>query len=111
AATWRGRMSALTATKEADLIISVGSRFSDRTYSAHDRMEGGSAKVVHIDLDPTEFGKHGHPCVNLQADASKALSRLMCALGSNVPSLPAWKEKAMSFKKRCCCDRRGRTSP
>ena len=99
-----GRMSALSATVEADLIISVGSRFSDRTYSAHDRMESDRARVIHIDLDPTEFGKHGHPCVNLQADASKALSRLMCALGSNVPSLPAWKEKAMSFKKRCCCD-------
>ncbi len=99
-----GRMSALSATVEADLIISVGSRFSDRTYSAHDRMESDRAKVIHIDLDPTEFGKHGHPCVNLQADASKALSRLMCALGSNVPSLPAWKEKAMSFKKRCCCN-------
>ena len=106
-----GRMSALSATVEADLIISIGSRFSDRTYSAHDRMESDRARVIHIDLDPTEFGKHGHPCVNLQADASKALSRLMCALGSNVPSLPAWKEKAMSFKKRCCCDRRGRTSP
>ncbi|MBE6521504.1 MAG: biosynthetic-type acetolactate synthase large subunit [Thermoplasmata archaeon] len=99
-----GRMSALSTTVEADLIISIGSRFSDRTYSAHDRMESDRARVIHIDLDPTEFGKHGHPCVNLQADASKALSRLMCALGSNVPSLPAWKEKAMSFKKRCCCD-------
>ncbi len=99
-----GRMSALSATVEADLIISIGSRFSDRTYSAHDRMESERARVIHIDLDPTEFGKHGHPCVNLQADASKALSRLMCALGSNVPSLPAWKEKAMSFKKRCCCN-------
>jgi acetolactate synthase-1/2/3 large subunit len=99
-----GRMSALSTTVEADLIISIGSRFSDRTYSAHDRMESDRARVIHIDLDPTEFGKHGHPCVNLQADASKALSRLMCALGSNIPSLPAWKEKAMSFKKRCCCD-------
>ncbi len=99
-----GRMCALSATVEADLIISIGSRFSDRTYSAHDRMGSERARVIHIDLDPTEFGKHGHPCVNLQADASKALSRLMCALGSNVPSLSAWKERVMSFKKRCCCD-------
>ena len=99
-----GRMSALTATKEADLIISIGSRFSDRTYSAHDRMDGDSARVVHIDLDPTEFGKHGHPCVNLQADAAKAISRLMCALGSNVPSIPEWRERALSFKRRCRCD-------
>ena len=97
-------MSALTATKEADLIISIGSRFSDRTYSAHDRMDGDSARVVHIDLDPTEFGKHGHPCVNLQADAAKAISRLMCALGSNVPSIPEWRERALSFKRRCRCD-------
>ncbi len=99
-----GRMSALSATREADLVISIGSRFSDRTYSAHDRMEGEAARVIHIDLDPTEFGKHGHPCVNLQADASKAISRLICALGSNVPSFAAWKDRAMEYKKRCRCN-------
>ena len=56
-----GRMSALAATTNADLVISIGSRFSDRTYSAHDRMSGQKARVIHIDVDPTEFGKHGHP--------------------------------------------------
>jgi acetolactate synthase-1/2/3 large subunit len=98
-----GRMSALAATTNADLVISIGSRFSDRTYSAHDRMSGQKARVIHIDVDPTEFGKHGHPSVNLQGDAAKAVSRLICALGSDVPRISGWREEALAFKKRCCC--------
>ncbi len=99
-----GRMSAIALTEEADLVISIGSRFSDRTYSAHDRMTDKCARVIHIDIDPTEFGKHGHDCVNLRADAKRAVSRLLTALGSDVPSIAAWKEKALSYKRRCECD-------
>ncbi|MBO4797498.1 MAG: acetolactate synthase, large subunit, biosynthetic type, partial [Candidatus Methanomethylophilaceae archaeon] len=98
-----GRMCAITATREADLIISIGSRFSDRTYSAHDRMECRDAKVIHIDIDPTEFGKHGHPCVNILSDAKKALTRLICALGNRIPDISGWKRTVLSYKERCTC--------
>ncbi len=98
-----GRMCAITATREADLIISIGSRFSDRTYSAHDRMECRDAKVIHIDIDPTEFGKHGHPCVNILSDAKKALTRLICALGNRIPDISGWKQTVLSYKERCTC--------
>ena len=63
-----GRLSALEMSTEADLIISIGSRFSDRTYSPHDRMKDPQGRVIHIDIDATEFSKHRHQCVNLQAD-------------------------------------------
>ena len=99
-----GRLSALEMSTEADLIISIGSRFSDRTYSPHDRMQDPAGRVIHIDIDPTEFGKHRHQCVNLQADARKALRSLMCAMGATPMSWPDWTEHALQVKRAHVCD-------
>ena len=91
-----GRLAAIELSAESDLIISIGSRFSDRTYSPHDRMQDG--RVIHIDIDPTEFGKHRHQCVNLQADARKAIRALICALGSRPVRWEAWENHARELK-------------
>ena len=93
-----GRLSALEMSTEADLIISVGSRFSDRTYSPHDRMRDPQGRVIHIDIDATEFSKHRHQCVNLQADAKKALRSLICAMGSTPVQRQGWTERALQVK-------------
>ena len=91
-----GRLAAIELSAESDLIISIGSRFSDRTYSPHDRMQSG--RVIHIDIDPTEFGKHRHACVNLQADARKAIRALICALGSKPVRWESWEDHARKLK-------------
>ena len=99
-----GRMSALTMCSESDLIISVGSRFSDRTYSPHDRMEDPRGRVIHIDIDATEFGKHHHSSsINLLGDSAKVLRLLIDALGGNVPTITAWTEHARQIRSRCVC--------
>ncbi len=111
-----GRLSALEVSTEADLIISIGSRFSDRTYSQKsrmkspdDRMTDPHGRVIHIDIDATEFGKHRHQCVNLQADARKAIRSLICALGATPLNWPKWTDHALQIKSshvrdddRCC---------
>lgn len=94
-----GRLSALEMSTSADLIISIGSRFSDRTYSSHDRMESPQGRVIHIDIDATEFNKHRHACVNIQADAKRALRALICALGSSPMTWAQWTEHAMAVKR------------
>ncbi len=99
-----GRMSALHAMNEADLIISVGSRFSDRTYSARSRMQDPNGKVVHIDLDATEFNKHKHPSANLQCDSRKAVRMLIDALSPAYVPRSEWTERARMLKGRCACD-------
>ena len=91
-----GRLAAIELSAESDLIISIGSRFSDRTYSPHNRMQSG--RVIHIDIDPTEFGKHRHACVNLQADARKAIRALICALGSKPVRWESWENHARKLK-------------
>ena len=99
-----GRMGALTAMNEADLVISIGSRFSDRTYSAKSRMQDGKGKVVHIDVDPTEFNKHKHQhSANLLGDAKKVVGMLNTALAGYAPK-KEWTDRARELRRRCCCN-------
>ena len=72
-----GRLSALEMSTEADLIISVGSRFSDRTYSPHDRMRDPQGRVIHIDIDPTTIRKNVKVDVPVVADCRLALQGML----------------------------------
>lgn len=98
-----GRMAALSTMNDADLVISVGSRFSDRTYGKRCRMQDPNGRVVHIDADATEFGKHGHPSVDLKCDCAKAVRMILDRLGT-ASTMADWTERARAAKKRCCCD-------
>ncbi len=105
-----GRMAALTAMKECDLIISLGARFSDRTYGPNSRMNGG--RVIHVDIDPTEFGKHGHKdCIDIQADCGKAVRMMIDGLAGYVPNTE-WTSRGQSLKKKCVsCNRNIQSIP
>ncbi len=96
-----GRLAAMDAMNGADLVISVGSRFSDRTYGKRCRMASGG-RVVHIDVDRTEFGKHGHESADLQCRADKALRLLLDRLdGCKAPA--EWTEQSKRNRARCRC--------
>ena len=97
-----GRRAALSSMKEADLIIALGTKFSDRTYSPHTR-PGNGARVIHVDLDSTEFNKHGLTSVNIKADVGDVIRSFLTHLEGFVPD-PAWAMTLTSFKSRCCCD-------
>ncbi len=105
-----GRMSALLMMNDADLIISIGSRFSDRTYGKRCRMTDPEGRVIHIDRDPNEFGKHKHRSTDLLCDCSKAIRLILDRLGT--PATAAeWTTKAKDAKRRCCCDMTLGTTP
>ena len=65
-----GRICAKEAFTEADLVIAVGTKFSDRTYSPH-TAPGMKCGVIQIDIDGTQFGKSNRNSVNLKCDAKK----------------------------------------
>lgn len=62
-------------TNRADLIIAVGMRFDDRITGDTSRY-AKQAKIIHIDIDPSEFNKNIPVNVALQADARAALEAL-----------------------------------
>ena len=82
-----GRYAATQVMDKSDLIIAVGSRFSDR--ATGNKIEfSKNRKVLHIDIDPAEIGKNIPAYVALVADVKEALVALN-AYGLH-KSDPAW---------------------
>jgi acetolactate synthase-1/2/3 large subunit len=65
------------ALAEADLIVSLGSRFDDRLTGPVDRF-GHQAKIIHVDIDPVEIDK------NVKVDLA-IISNLKSVLPALVP--------------------------
>ncbi len=78
-----GRLEADAALANADVVLAVGTRFSDRTVGRFGP-ELGEKKIIHIDIDPSELGKNVKPAVAIRADARAALRALLRAL----PAVP-----------------------
>ena len=94
-----GRMSALDAIKSADLLIVLGARFSDRTYSKRTSINPG-CKIIHVDIDSTEFDKRVPATLNIRADLRDAIGEMMRHLGPFVPK-DEWAIQVAGFKAKC----------
>ncbi len=77
--TWmvgmHGTKASNMAITESDLIIAIGARFSDRVYGDPSKF-AQLAKVVHIDIDPSEISKNIKADESLLGDVKEILSRL-----------------------------------
>jgi acetolactate synthase-1/2/3 large subunit len=75
-----GSISGNTLTREADVILAVGCRFTDRTASSFRRgvtFNIPPAKLIHVDLDPYEIGKNYPVELGIVGDAKATLSDLL----------------------------------
>ncbi|MEC8907152.1 MAG: biosynthetic-type acetolactate synthase large subunit [Verrucomicrobiota bacterium] len=70
-----GTAYANKAIIECDLILNIGSRFDDRIIGQADKF-GANAKIIHIDIDPSEINKMISPDVEIIGDAKAALTTL-----------------------------------
>jgi len=64
------------ATQDADLIIAIGMRFSDRG-TGNLATFAPKAQIVHIDLDPAEIGKNVPADLPIVGDAKRVLTELV----------------------------------
>jgi len=71
-----GTAYANKAVCECDLLLNVGSRFDDRIIGQADKF-CANAKIIHIDIDPSEMGKMIGPDVQIIGDAKVALTALL----------------------------------
>jgi acetolactate synthase-1/2/3 large subunit len=60
---------------EADVLLAVGTRFSDRTTGKLDEF-CPDAKIIHIDIDSAEIGKNVEADIPIVADAKRALKAI-----------------------------------
>ncbi|MCH2025349.1 MAG: biosynthetic-type acetolactate synthase large subunit [Verrucomicrobiales bacterium] len=92
-----GTAYANKAMIECDLILNVGSRFDDRIIGQADKF-GANAKIIHIDIDPSEINKMIGPDVEIIGDAKAALT----SLNKHITPLETteWLKKLDSYKKK-----------
>jgi acetolactate synthase-1/2/3 large subunit len=92
-----GTAYANKAIVEADLILSVGSRFDDRIIGQADKF-GRHATIIHIDIDPAEIGKMIMPHYQCVGDAKAILTEL----NKHIERLDSdeWVEKVQGLKKK-----------
>ena len=71
-----GKYVSSRAMYEADLIIGIGTRFSDRAIGNQAAFSKGR-KVLHIDIDPAEVGKNIPAYASLIGDVKQVLNKLL----------------------------------
>ncbi|MFA6815218.1 MAG: biosynthetic-type acetolactate synthase large subunit [Lentisphaeria bacterium] len=74
-----GKYAASEAMSKADLLIAIGTRFSDRATGNKVEFIKGK-KVIHIDIDPSEISKNIEAFVSLVGDVKFVLNKLISEL-------------------------------
>ena len=87
-----GRPAANWAMDQADLIVAVGARFDDRVTGDLDEF-APRAKIVHIDIDPSEIDKNVAAHVPLVGCARRALAAIAAAYEGEPARLADWWER------------------
>ncbi len=61
---------------QADVLLAIGARFSDRSVGRFDEF-GQGMKIIHIDIDPSEIGKNKQADVPVVGDVKASLRTLV----------------------------------
>jgi acetolactate synthase-1/2/3 large subunit len=79
-----GAYPANQAGRHADLVLTIGTRFDDRSSSSwHPGYSWNFPKtrLIHVDLDPQELGRNYPPTLGIIADAKVFSAQLLNAMG------------------------------
>ena len=101
-----GNYPANAASRNADLIIALGTRFDDRSSSAW--IEGYTysipkTKLIHVDADPGQIGKNYPAELGIVADVKVFMLQVMELAGCEPRSAPrhdAWLDRLSHWKMR-----------
>lgn len=85
------------ASLNADLVIAIGARFSDRV-AGNRKKFANAAKIIHIDIDASEISKNVSSDIAVIGDAKDILRHLIDQVEATKHS--EWKDKLMQFKEQ-----------
>ena len=91
-----GCYAANKAIDEADLVIAVGTRFSDRVALKPETF-ARRAKIIQIDIDPSELGKNVAVDLSLTGDASYILQAVLPHIRPTEHT--AWRTQIAAWQK------------
>ena len=92
-----GTPAANYAVTESDLVFAVGARFDDRVTGRIDAF-APSAKVVHIDVDPSSISKTVHVDIPVVGDAAQVLRELLPQVRHGARD--AWHAQIAEWKRK-----------
>ncbi|MCQ2490618.1 MAG: biosynthetic-type acetolactate synthase large subunit [Ruminococcus sp.] len=87
-----GHYASFTAQNEADLIIALGVRFSDRAAFGTEK----HPQIIHIDIDNAELDKNVTADLSIEGDINDALHRLIPMLAEK--RHPEWSERISELR-------------
>ena len=97
-----GREIARRAFLECDVMVAIGTRFSDRSSGLPSELPE-AVKIIHLDIDPMEAGKNSHTKVRLVGDAKKGLQQMIKGLG-RARGDNAWSLRMKQMHEQCECN-------
>ncbi|MEM3955905.1 MAG: biosynthetic-type acetolactate synthase large subunit [Candidatus Bathyarchaeia archaeon] len=95
-----GTVAANYLVQDADVLLAVGMRFSDRT-TGNFKTFCPNGKIIHIDIDASEIGKNIKPYIPIVADAKRALQAIYRQLLEKFrkKERSAWLERMWELKR------------
>ena len=105
-----GTKTANFGVTACDLLIAIGTRFSDRVIGNAAKF-AEKAKVLHIDIDPTEINKNIKTDASIAGDVKDVLKKINAQL--EPVKRTEWMEKIISMKEKypLKCDKSSLTGP
>ncbi|RYF40294.1 MAG: thiamine pyrophosphate-binding protein, partial [Comamonadaceae bacterium] len=100
-----GAYPANEAGRRADLVLTIGTRFDDRSASSwHPGYSWNfpGTKLVHVDIDPQELGRNYAPTLGIIADAKVFTRQLLAALdkaGADGRRYAPWLEQVRGWQR------------
>lgn len=104
-----GKQVANYALNNCDVLLAIGTRFSDRVTGKLSEF-GARTKIVHVDIDSSEIGKNVKGRVGLIGDAWTVVNALIAGLQKRKKRV-TWKDRVVELKKECTCDYNLKSDP
>ena len=92
-----GHYASSMAQAEADLVIAIGARFSDRATGNKD-VYVRNCNILHIDVDAAEINKNITTQLGINGDVKETLRKLISAVSP--ANHPAWNAEIDKFKEK-----------
>ncbi len=92
-----GRPEADAALANADVILALGTRFSDRTVGSFEEIS--KKRIIHIDIDESELGKNVRTHIAIASDLRLALRKMISSIGERVERDERYLEWLMMIRR------------
>ncbi len=102
-----GAYPANQAGRHADVVLTVGTRFDDRSSSSWQpgySWNFPKTQLVHVDIDPQELGRNYPPTVGVVADCKVFCEQLLAAINESAASFDkakyaAWRDQVSGWQQ------------